>query len=348
MLALVGAPLAQAQPAPDPTPVGSLVNEAQETAYPAAENQSGEELTSEDIDLDVLVDIREAEFDMVGVLLGGGSAKTSIEIQAELAVRAVNASRVEQALDQQYEEGNLSIAERTGIDTSKSVFTADELRSAGGGVVLDAFQAYQERVTRGYLADTLPQVTVLSTSFDWKNTRPGQEAGNETDPEPREPPLVLEADARMQFLDRYSLADLLQDGGNSSDAKTPQERLREQLLENETVPIRQQSAFQVMAIGQLVSLELPPGWRLNLTVELPKGYTISSATDALEVDDDRRTASYYVDGTGQEAVRTTSGVVKLSDRSLVTTTIVGLSIALGFVLRLPAEFAGFRWLGPEA
>lgn len=339
-------PLAGAQE-PDLSPVGELANEAQDQAYPTAENQSGEDLTSEDIGLSVHVDVRDATFDIAGVMLGGGKAETTIRVEAELAIRAVNASRVEQALDAYNEEYNTSASELTGFNTSRSAVTADELRTAGSGIVLEAFQAYQEQATRGYLADTLPQVTILALSYDWQNTRPANGAedaeGADADPEPRDPPLVLAVRGEMRFLDRYSLADLLEDEGNASEAQTPEERLREQLLENQTVPVEQQTAFQVAGIPQLVSLELPPGWTLNLTLELPKGYTISSATDALQVGEDRRTASYYVDGTGRETVLASSGVIKLSDRSLVTTTLVGLTAALGLLLRLPAEFLAFRW-----
>lgn len=345
LLLLLVSPLAGAQP--DPTSVSSLVNEAQRQAYGEAENQSGRDFTSEDIDLHVLVDVRDAEFDIAGVMLGGGSVATSVAIDAELAIRAVNASRVEEAVDAYSDESNTTLSEETGFNTSRSAFTADELRSAGTGVVLEAFQAYQEDLTRDYLAETLPQLTILSLDFDWQNTRPAQEGRNETDPEPREPPLVLQVRSRMEYLDRYSLVELLETDGNTSEAQTPEERLRESLLENQTVPLERQSAFQVLGIAQLVSLELPPGWLLNLTVELPKGFTIASATDALHVDEDRRKASYYVDGTGRETVLASSGVVEISDRSLVTTTVAGLAVALGLVLRLPAEFAGRRWAGRD-
>lgn len=346
LLLLLVSPLAGAQP--DPATVGSLVNEGQRQAYDSAENQSGRDLTSEDVDVHVLVDVRDAQFDMTGVLLGGGSVETSIAIDAELAIRAVNASRVEQAMDEYNGNANASVSELTGINTSRSALTADELRTAGGGVVLEAFQAYQEDLTRDYLAEMLPQLTLLSLSFEWENTRPAQEGENETDSEPREPPLVLETRARMEYLDRYSLVDLLETDGNTSEAKTPEERLQESLLENQTVPLREQSAFQVLGIAQLVDLRLPPGWLLNLTVEMPKGYTIASATEALHVHEDRRTASYYVDGTGRQTVLASSGVVELSDRSLVTTTVAGLALALGLVLRVPAEFLGKRWAGSTA
>lgn len=342
-LVLLG-PVAGAQPGP--SVIGDVGNQVQDQAYPAAENQSGEELTSEDIALGVHIDVRDASFDIAGVMLGGGSVSTSIGVEADLAVRAVNASRIEQAMEAFTGEANASLSGTTGFNTSRSTVTADELRSAGG-VVLEAFQAYQEDVARGYLADTLPQVTIVSLRFDWQNTRPAQDAEDSDDPnpDPRDPPLVLHVEGNMRYLDRYSLAELLESDGNASDAKTPEERLRQQLLENQTVPPARQNAFQVAGIPQLVSLELPPGWRLNLTLELPQGFTISSATDALHVSEDRRTASYYVDGTGRETVLTNAGVVELSDRSLVTTTLVALVVGLGLLLRLPAEFAALRWIG---
>lgn len=342
---LLVSPHVAAQAIPDASEPGSIVNSLQDEAYPVAENESGQDISSEEIGLDILVDIRDARFDLFGVLLGGGAAETTINLEADLAIRAVNTSRLEQALDQYNDDANASASQLTGIDLSRPAVTADAIRTIGGGVLLEAFQAYQEQAARAYLADTLPHVTILNLAFDWQNTRPIQGA-EDPDTEIREPPLVLQVTGQMQFLDRFSLLGLIGDASDDAEPKTPQEQLRQRLQENQTLPLVQRDAFQTLGVAQLVSLELPPGWRLNLTVQLPQGYTISQATDALEVDEDRQTASYRLDGTGQQELRTTSGVVKLSDRSLVTTTVAAIAVGVGLLLRLPTEFAALRLRGP--
>lgn len=363
MLALLLlAPGALAQPEPDPSTVGGPVNEALATANPVAENRTGEDLDGEEIDLQFELDVTNAEFDLVGVLFGGGKVQSDFDADATLSFHAVNASRAEQALQAYTGNEDASLNRTFGIDTNRSVITAEEIRTAGGGLLLEAFQNYQEGATVRYLQDTLPQVTVLSSGFAWSNTEPGQDAeGAEDTDEPqdgeqqaedaslRDPPIVLEASFTMRFLDRYALGDLIadgEDGGESARALTlaqddeDREEI-ERIRANQTPPFLEQSAFQVLGVGQLLSLDLPPGWRMNMTVTVPEGYTIEGASDAFVVSDDRRTASYYLDGTQREQAYATDGVVTLSDRGLVTwTLLVGVGIA-GMVLRIPVEMGVF-------
>lgn len=363
-------PTAIAQPAPDPSALGGPVNDALREATPVAEDRTGENLTGEEIDLTLELDVTNAEFDLVGVLFGGGKVQTDLDATGTLAFRAVNVSRAETAMEAHTGRANVSLNETFGIDTNRSVVTAEEIRTAGGGLLLEAFQSYQQDATTRYLESTIPQVTVLSASFAWSNTEPARDAEraeDADDPEEgreaaedtslREPPLVLDASFTVRFLDRYALGDLVTQPEDDEEqqaralalAEEEDDALQERIEENQTAPFLEQSAFQVLGVGQLLQLELPPGWRLNVTMTVPEGYTIAGASDALVVDEDRQTASYYLDGSQQSDARTTSGVVTLSDRGLVTwTLLVGVGL-VGVVLRIPVELAVFalrRRIGP--
>lgn len=339
------APTLMAQPTPDPTVIGETADEAYGVVAPAAENETGEDLTSEEIDLQLFLDIRTAEFDTMGVLFGGGKAETTLRAHLGFSFRAISVHRLEPALEAATGDANVSLTRTFGFDTNRTVLTAEEVRAAGGGVLLDAFQAYQEQATAQRIEQAVPGVTVISSRFDWSHTTPGERTREEQDPSLREPPLVLDARIELRFIDHFAVADLIPAGGNGTDEenKTPQERLRDRIEENQTLPFTQRSAFQVLGIGQLLSVDIPAGWRVNLTVSVPKGFVIAGATDALTVTDDRRTATYYLDGSDRSSDLATSGVVTLSDRSLVTFTLIGLTAVVGLLLRVPAELGALWW-----
>lgn len=348
LVAMLVLPAVASQPV-DPSVVGGPVNQALDAGVPVAENQTGEDLTNEAIDIQLSVDIVNAEFDLVGVLFGGGKAQTDMTTHARVAFYAANVSRLEPAIQQTTREANVTLNGTFGIDTNRTVLTAEEIRTAAGGALLEAFKGYQEDATRTYIEESIPQVRVLSTRFQWHNTEPAEDERAQREASLREPPIVLDATVSLQFLDRFSVVDLLeaQAAGNESEDLTPDERLRKSIEENQTEPMFQRDAFEVLGIGQLLSMNLPPGWRLNLTVTVPKGYTIAGATEVLVVSEDRQTASYYLDGSQRELPRATSGVVKLSDRFLVLSTLAIGTGLLGLFVRFPVELAAFwchrRW-----
>lgn len=339
-------PAVVAQPV-GPGDVGGPVNEATGMVIPVAENQTGEDLSREQIDVGIHLHIVNAEFDMVGVMLGGGKAQTDLEVEVNLAFYAVNVSRLETAIQRSNDRTNASLNETFGVDSNRTVLTAEQIRTAGGGELLRAFKSYQEDATARYIEETVPQMTVLSTRFSWQNTEPGEDEREEQEASPREPPIVLNGSLTLRFLDRYSLEELAGGGGSDDGNLTPQERLEKRIQENQSLPFQQQSAFDVVGISQLLALDLPSGWRLNLTVTVPQGFTIEQASDTMVVTEDRRTASYFLDGSQRSKALSTSGLVTLSDRSLVTTTFVGLVLVAGFLVRLPIEMGVFaalrRW-----
>ncbi len=367
------APALVAQPIPDPSVVGETADEAYGTVVPPAENETGEDVSSEEIDLKIDLDVRAAEFDLLGVLFGGGKAETSMQAHVLLAFRAISLDRLRPALQAATGDANASVIDRFGLDMNRTVLTAEEVRTLGGGVLLEAFQSYQQDATAERIERSVPGVTVVYTRFDWANTVPGERAREDQDPSLREPPLVLDARIDLRFIDHYSLADLVPTGeagsdgasggngtgqGNGTDGngtrhrslapaaqanETGDQELRQRIEENQTVPFAQRSAFQVLGIGQLLSVDIPSGWRVNLTVTVPKGFVIAGATEALTVQEDRQTATYYLDSSDRSEDLATTGVVTLSDRSLVTFTLVALTFLVGVVLRIPIELAASWW-----
>lgn len=357
LVMLLCLPAAAAQA--DPDPVSEAINDALGASSGAAENATGEDLSTEQIDLMLKLDIVNAEFDPMGILFGGGKVQTDLEAHAQLAFYAANVSHAEDALAQAAGDEDATLQDTAGLDTNQTVVTAEMIRTAGGGILLEAFQSMQEEAAERYVEATLPQVTVLSTTFTWSNTEPGEDAEDIQDEEDieevdaREPPIVLDARMTLRFLDRIALGDLLENVGDDEQDEhaarlTPteheaeeDEQLKEAIRQAHSPPLLQQDAFQMLGVDQLLDLDLPPGWRLNLTLTVPDGYTIEGSSDALIVDDNRETLTYFVDGSQRETEHRTTGMASLSSRSLVTQTLTLLVGIAGILTRYPIEMLTF-------
>lgn len=335
--------VAQVPAVPPTDVVGDVANPVVDRARPLLEAETGENLSEEDVDVGLTLRIVNADFDVVGVLFGGGAVEMDVRATLNLSFRAVSVERLDAALEASSGDAGVSLERTFGFNSSRSVVTAEEIRLLGGGAVLAAFQEFEEEAAKDRLERALPGVAVLSVRFAWSNVVPGERARDGDPPDLRDPPIVLDARLELRFVDRTSLADLLdayrrskaeeEAGGRAAREKT----LKERLEERQKLPPLERSAFVVLGIGQLLDLEVPPGWRLNLTLEVPKGFTIEDATDELVVSRDHRTASYYVDGGGRASALQSAGVVTISNRFLVTLVLCVAALVAGLVLRFAVE-----------
>lgn len=356
-LLLAPSALAQLPPLDPPSIVGPPANQVVTTVTPILENETGEELTQEDIDITLLVNVTNAEFQIGGILTGGGKVQTDFNVEGHLEFRAVSVARLDAAMRKSTGERNVSVSNALGLDTNRSVLTAEEIRTAGGGALLQAFQSYQQDATRTLMKGILPGLDVLTVDFSWSNTVPAdprvdpeapEEAGR---PSLTEPPLVLDVDISMRYVDRLALLDLLAEYQREKEleaerGKDERELLRDRIKENQTLPPLERSVFHIMAIDQLLAFNVEPGWRLRLTLTVPKGFTIEGATDELIRSPDRRSVTYFADG-GQATVAVESaGVASLSSRPTVVTWLLALTAGVGLLLRAVVE-TGARHLRPR-
>jgi len=359
LLALVAIlPLAVSQPLPTP-PVGSILDPVLDpvvaTVLPQAENATGEDLHGEEVAAAVVLDIRNADDDVVGILFGGGKVGADANAQMHLEFRAVGTPRLDEALRSFSGDANVTLQHTFGIPVNRTALTAEEIRVVGGGALLQAFQASELAAAKAYLQHSLPGLTVLDLSGAWQNTLPLADErsgklpgipdyndpravlGSPPVPRLREPPLVLDASARLQYVDRISLYGLLQAAGHRSHG--PQDDLQRRIEANQTDAFADRSAFRILGINQLLDFQVPPGWRLNLTLHVPQGFTIEGATDELSVSADHRTVTYQLDGEGRSSALAHAGVVALSNRFLVTVTVLAATLLAGYLIRLPIELS---------
>jgi hypothetical protein len=333
----VGAQVDPPKPPSEVPVVGELVNEAWGTLAPLLENETGQDLQQEEIDLDLLIEIRNADYDLLGIIFGGGKVDVDVKAHLRLEFRAISIQRIDDALQNATGDAKLGLNSTFGVDSSRMVLTAEELRLAGGGVVLQAFQGLQERAATRALEDLLPGITVLQADFQWSNVLPGQYVREGDPPDLREPPLVLDAAVTLRYLERFSLLEILEMAQEEEPVEDPEKELKRRIEENQTLPPEQRSAFMFLGYGQLMSVELPHGWKLNLTLTVPKGFTIEDASSEFVVQSDKRSTTYFLDGSQRLEPFSTAGVVIVTNRFLVTTTVAMIALIAGVVLRVLVE-----------
>ncbi|HVM44720.1 MAG TPA: hypothetical protein VM582_02200, partial [Candidatus Thermoplasmatota archaeon] len=194
-----------------PTPLDPLVAAADQTRSRAREAALGAELAREDVDVSLDMEFRDVDFDTINVIFGGGRFVATARVTARIDMYVLSATRV-QALVEGTVPGSGNV---TGLAGAEGRFIpADAFRASLAGEAVAAFQAEQEERLARFLVETIPNVTVLSTSFRWANISPedSYEGGSlppsqpprslEALNDPRLPPITLVAVVDVQYLER--------------------------------------------------------------------------------------------------------------------------------------------------
>lgn len=328
----------------DPRVVGDALNPLVGATTQAVERETGENLTGEDVGIDVTINVTNADIGMMGIILGGGAVEADFTIRGHFEFRAISLARVDEMLRESTGALNVSPSATFGVNASRVVVTAEEFRLIAGGALLEAFRAAEERAAERYIESSLPGVDVVSADFRWSNVAPAERARDGEPASLTEPPLVLDADLRLRFVERVALTDLLgayfeKKEREESEGKSAEDEVKDRIKENQTLPLLERSAFMIIGIDRLLALEAPPGWRLKVSLSVPRGFTIEGATDALVVSDDKRSATVFVDGSRVTTDAESASVVTLSNRALVVVTLLVATLAVGLMLRALAEAA---------
>jgi len=348
-----------------PIPPGALGNRLHPVLDPVVanatgglESASGQDLHTEDIRIDLDLDVRNVDYQVVSLLFGGGKVGADIDALVHLEFRAVSTTRLDEAVRATSGENNVTLRGTFGVPTSRVALTAEEIRLVGAGALLQAFQGYEAGAAKGFIEDTVPGLAVQSATFTWGNTEPGKylldarppdlSGFDPTNPEGgldlvhapplRDPPLTLDAHMRLQYLDRISLVQILDKAlkNKTGDAAAA---LKDRLQAQQGDRFLDRSAFNLLGFGQVLNFSVPPGWRLNVTMEVPRGFTIEGVTDELAAAGDHRSLTYVLDGGQRSVAAAQPGLVTLSDRFIVTATVLAAVALVGYAIRLPTEAA---------
>jgi hypothetical protein len=112
-----------------------------------------------------------------------------------------------------------------------------------------------------------------------------------------EPPIVVEIDAILRYLRVESVPSLLALYFGREDRPTSGQEAALALVKKEAgAPLRTRDFFAAAAYTQLVNLSMQPGWSLDVTLRVPRGFTFEYFSENVEVSPDRREARFRIDG----------------------------------------------------
>jgi len=348
---------AAAQPAVPKDPgsiLGPVVGPVVTGAVPPTEVATRQDLHDEDVRVHIGLTVGNVDYQLLGILFGGGKVAADATAQVRFEFRAISLTRLDDALRASTGDANASVARTFGIPADRLALAAEEVRTAGTGQLLPLFQSYEATAAQRTIEDAIPGLDVSEVRLAWSNLQPAAAfrtpLPNGTPfpdpvaavsdaflPDLREPPIVLTATVKMAYLHRTNLVELVQGASQSSPEQQRLDRLKDAIEANETEPIADRTAFDLLGFTQLVTLGAPPGWRIDVDLQVPQGFTVEGATRALEVAPDRRLVSTQMDGLARSRPANEQGVVTISSRGLVTAAILAAAALVGYKARLPLE-----------
>lgn len=346
---LLVAPLCGAQlPA---TPLDPILKPALDEVAVTRDRALGPELTREDVDVRLDMTFRDVDFDTVNVIFGGGKFSATARIEARIDMRVIAATRIREALDGAAPGASNLTA--LGLDTSSSYIPADAFRASFAGEALRAFQDEQEERLAAYIRATIPNVTVMNTDFAWANVSPQDSYENSgslppiprgtptPDPNPRDvndptfPPLTLAAVVDVEYLERTNLLDIIE---KALEPETDREKERKEHVADAAASY-ERSAFGLLGIRQVLDLQAPRGWNLEVHVTLPDGFTFEEASPDVALGKDLRRAEVVTLGKDASGSVVNPVALTLSNRFLVSTAMLAGVLLVGTILRFPVLLA---------
>lgn len=331
-----------------PSPLDPILGQVEENRTRVSEVVLGPQLQREDVDVQLDMEFRDVDFDTLNVIFGGGKFTAVARVQARIDMRVLAASRVQDAVEGAVPgSGNLTVL----AGSEARFIPADVFRASLAGEALAAFQDEQEERLADFLTATIPNVTVLATSFQWSNISPQDslerppgvpnsppDSGDDLN-DPTFPPITLDATIDVQYLERTNLFDIL-DKALKPQSEREKERKRQVA---DAAASYERSAFGLLGIRQVLDLQAFSGWDLVVRVKLPQGYTFEEASPDVLVDPGRREAEVMTLGKEAGAPVLNPVSLTLSNRFLVSTAMLGAVLLTGAILRFPVLLAVNYW-----
>ena len=326
------------------TPLDPFIKQVQRNATGGSEAILGPQLTKEDVDVRLDMQFRDVDFDTLNVIFGGGKFAASARIEARIDLRVIAAARVQQALEG-IVPGSSNVTAAANV--KNSFIPADVFRTTFAGEALAAFQGEQEKRLADYIRDTIPNVTVLNTKFEWSNVSPEDSIEGPVPPgqppqevasinDPTFPPITLRATVDVQYLERTSLIHIVE------KALAKPKSAREKQHERDVADVAaayDRSAFGLLGIRQVLDLQAPEGWNLVVHVQLPEGFTFEEASPDVSLARDLREADVLTLGKDAETAVLNPVALTLSNRFIVSSAMLGAVLLTGAILRFPVLIA---------
>lgn len=274
-------PLTMAQ---DLGPVLDPLNEVAGQVVPptvdAVYTALGQNITQEDVRLFLDMNVSKGEVGLMGLLIGSGNAEVQATIDARVELRVISSDRIRAVIegDNAY---NISMENATWL--TDLYIPAEVFRATAAAEVVAAFQKDQEAALATMLAELVPELEVISIEMAWKNTNP---LGVFDDLSLTEKPIVVEVHAVVQYLRVESISSLLSVYLDRSDSEKEKAESKKDYVSNlkgdNGDPLRSRDFYSAAAYTQLLNISMQPGWSLDVTLRVPRGFSFEYANAEVE------------------------------------------------------------------
>ncbi len=317
--------------------LGTVVPPAMGTVYRAL----GQNITREDVRIHLDLNITKAEVNALGLILGSGKAEVQAAVTLRVEMRVISTDRIRAALEG---ENAYNVSAENATFLSEVYLPADVFRATLAAEVIAAFQADQERAIADYLARVVPELEVLGLDLAWENTQPQAAL---TDFDLTEPPIVLEVSAILQYLRIESIPSLLAAyAGTARMPEDPDDAYAKRLKEENGDPLRARDFFSAAAYTQLLNLSMQPGWSLDVSLSVPRGFSFEYANEAVERHGDRA-ISFQVDALDANSSQQEVLLTSITHRRAVALALFTTLWAVGLAVAIPLRFLYVRYRIPQ-
>lgn len=346
VLLLVLGSVSQAQAPPDLGPVLEPVDEALGQVVPPALNATydalGQNITREDVRMWLWVNLTKGDVNFLGLALGAGRAEIQAAIHGRLEMRVISSDRIRAAAQG---ENAYNVSAENATFLSQAYLPAEVFRATLAAETIAAFQRSEEDALALYLRETVPEMDILTLDFTWSNTSPTQVAD---DASLTEPPIVLELDLVVQYLRIESVRSLLESyfASQENEAKQSKKAYIEDLKEENGKPLRARDFFAAAAYTQLLNLSMQPGWSLDVSLSVPRGYAFTYFNEDVQSDGERH-ATLHLDALESDEKVEKVFLASLTHRKMVAFALLVALWGLGLVVAFPARFLYGRYRLPR-
>jgi hypothetical protein len=338
-LVLVGT-LAAAQPGIEPIveALDPVVGQTVPPALAAIYNATGQNITREDVRMSFELNVTKGDVNVFGLLIGSGRAEVQADVHLRVEMRVISSDRIREL----FEDGSNSSGNASAL--SDVYLTSEMFRATATAELVAAFQARQEAALAEYLANAVPELDVLGLTVQWSHTSPFETV---RDLSLTEPPITLDIDATVQYLRTESVPSLLSSYLDKRDKpEDPKKAYAKQLKKENGDPLRTRDFFAAAAYTQLLNLSMEPGWSLNVTLQLPRGYSFTYFNENVDQVTPRR-IEFAVDALESDAEVQEVLLASITHKRFVALLLCGVTLVVGLLLALPGRFLYQRYRLPK-
>lgn len=306
--------------------LGDTVPPALAEAYAAA----GQNITREDVRLDLDMNVTKGTIGLFGLLVGSGTAELDAHVTLRVEMRVISSERIRAALEG---DNAFNTSAENATFLSEVFLPAEVFRASVTAEAMASFQEEQERALSDYITASLPELEVLGLEVLWENTEPLKALG---DTSLTEPPIIVTLDTTVRYLRTESVGSLLSAYfAGRDEPQDPKKAYAQKLKDENGDALRARDFFSAAAYTQLLNLSMQPGWTMHVEMRVPRGYSFEYTNENVELDGDRH-ISFDVDALDADDPQQEVLLVSLTHRRAIALAMFSTMLIAGALLGTPA------------